>query len=149
MAETHLSEILRGGDLDRRIQILGLTYDKVKGEGRRTYSSIMSVRAAREDAGGGEEEKSGTITEVKTVLFTIRYNSQFSTQTKKYEALQLSEVVNDPVYLRDLANQIIYDLQGNPLIDLEASGLTKTYDILHIEEVGRRVGHVITAQLWR
>ena len=149
MAETKISEILRGGNLDRRIQILGLTYDKVKGESRRVYASIMSCRASREEIGGGEEEKAGSIVEVSQVAFTIRYNSQLSVQSKKYAAMALSEIIDDPVYLRDLDDQIIYDLQGNPLIDLDASGLTQVYDILHVEELGRRVGHVITAERWR
>lgn len=149
MAETNLSEILRGGSLDRRIQILGLTYNKVNGEGRRAYASIMSVRAAKDETGGGEEEKAGTVVAISTVNWTIRYNSQLSVQEPRYEAMALSEIVSDPVYLRDMDNQIIYDLQGNPLIDLDNSGLTQIYDILHIEEVGRRVAHVITAQRWQ
>ena len=145
---SNISALIPAGSLDRRIQILGLTYTTVKGEAVRSYAEILSVKAAKAETGGTEEERSGTVIALGTAVFTIRYNSQLSTQSPNYEALALSEVIGDPVYLLDLDNQILYDLFGNPLVSIEESS-TVFYDILHIDEIGRRVGHNITAQRWR
>jgi hypothetical protein len=145
---TQISGLIPAGSLDRRIQILGLTYTKTKGEAIRAYAEILSVRAAKAETGGGEEEKSGTVVALGTVVWTIRYHTQISVESPNYEALALSEIVGDPIYLLDEDNQIMYDLFGNPLISIEDSG-SIFYDILHIEEIGRKVGYNITAQRWR
>lgn len=148
MAETAISEIIKAGDLDRRIQIMGLTYTTVEGEAIENWAQILSLKARKEPEGGTEEEKSGTVVALGTVAWTIRYNTQISVETPNYEALRVSELVGDPIYLLDGDNQIMYDLFGNPLISLENSGYV-TYDILNIEEIGRKVAQRITAQRWR
>lgn len=145
---TQISGLIPAGSLDRRIQILGLTYTKVKGESIPTYSELLSIRAAKEETGGSEEEKSGTIVSLGTVVWTIRYATQIAAESKNYEALKVSELIGDPIYLLDLDNQIMYDLFGNPLISIENSG-SIFYDILHIAEIGRKVGYTITSQRWR
>jgi hypothetical protein len=145
---TQISGLITAGSLDRRIQILGLTYSKVKGESTPAYSELLSVKAAKEETGGSEEEKSGTIVALGQVVWTIRYNTQISVEAKNYEALAISELIGDPIYLLDLGGQIMYDLFGNPLLSIENSG-SIFYDILHIAEIGRKVGHTITSQRWR
>ena len=142
------SGLIPAGSLDRRIQILGLTVTKIKGEGVRSYAEILSIRAGKTESGGSEEEKSGTIVGLGQVVWTIRYATQIASQSPNYTALALSEIVGDPIYLLDLGGQIMYDLFGNPLVSIEDSG-SIFYDILHIAEIGRKVGMQITAQRWR
>jgi hypothetical protein len=145
---TQISGLIKAGDLDRRIQILGLTYTQIEGEAIESWSEILSLKAMKEPEGGNEEERSGTVVALGTVAWTIRYNTQISVENPNYEALKVSELVGDPVYLLDLDSQIMYDLFGNPLISIENSG-SVLYDILNIEEIGRKVGQRITAQRWR
>lgn len=148
MAQTQLSELLRAGSLDRRIQILELTYTKVRGEAREAYVQRFSLKANKSEEGGTEEEGGGTVIAIGTVQWLVRYQSQFSVLTKTYETMRLMEITSDPIYLRDENDQILYDLSGNPLLSLEQSP-NVIYDILHISEIGRKVGHLITAQRWR
>lgn len=148
MAITHISELLKAGSLDRRIQILGLTYTKVEGEARPVYAELLNVRASKTEGSGIEEDKIGSVVSTATVTFTIRYNSQIVVETKNYEALRLAEVMDEPVYLLDLGGQIMYDLFGNPLISIEDTEAIQ-YDIVHVEELGRKVGMVLTCERWR
>lgn len=145
---SELSGLLKAGSLDRRIQILELTYVKVRGEAREGYTQILSLKANKSEEGGTEEEAGGTVVAFGTVQWLVRYQSQFSVLGKKNTTLKLLEMTSDPVYLRDNDDQILYDLSGNPLLSLEQSP-NIGYDILHIAEVGRKVGHLITAQRWQ
>ena len=148
MPQTHLSELLRAGDLDRRIQILKLTYTKVEGEAIEGYSVLQTVWASKEETGGGEEEKSGTIVGLGTVVWTIRKNNQILVQSKKGPAMKVRESINEPVYMRDDDGEILTDLEGNPLVTLDP-GYDIAYDILHVEEIGRGVGMALTTERWQ
>lgn len=143
-----ISGLIKAGNLDRRIQVLGLTYSKVRGEARETYAEILSTRAAKLETTGSEDEGGGTLIAVGTVEWVIRYHSVLATEPKNYEAMRLVEITDDPTYLLDGQGQIMRDLYGNPLISLVESQ-SITYEILHIAEVGRKIGHTITAQRWR
>lgn len=140
--------ILNAGDLDRKIQVLGLTITKTKGEARRSYAQILSVPSAKDPQGGTEGVKAGAVTNVGTVIFRIRYNTTIITEPKNYEAMQVGESIDAPVYLLDLSGQIMYDLYGNPLISI-IDTTTVLYNILDIQEVGRRVAMDLICERWR
>lgn len=145
---SNISRIQKAGELDRRIQLLGLTYTKVKGEARRTYSQIFTLAAAKDPQGGTETVKAGAVTSVSGVVWRIFYNTEITTETPGYEAMIINEVVYAPVYLRDFEGNIMYDFNGHPMIDMDDTN-TILYDIKDIQEVGRRVAMDLICERWR
>lgn len=142
---SNISGFTKAGELDRRIQLLGLTYTEIKGEKVETYSEILTMPAQKSEQGGTEQIKAGAITHLSTVQFLVRYNSQIRSQSPNYEAMQLAEVLDTPNYLLDNDGQILYDLFGNPLVSIDNS-TTVLYDIIDVTEVGRKVEMILTCE---
>lgn len=145
---SNISGFTRAGELDRRIQLLGLTYTKIKGEEVETFAEILTMPAQRTDQGGNEQIKAGSVTHLSQVQWLIRYNSQIISQTPNYEAMKLAEVIDSPVYLQNNAGQILYDIFGNPLVSVDNT-TTVLYDIIDVQEIGRKVEMLLICERWR
>lgn len=144
-----ISQIIPAGDLDRRIKVLGLTATKERGEVNNEWALIFSTWAKREDLSGSVTDKAGADTAVFNVQFTIRYNTNFLSEVKKYEALRIMDRAWSPVYLRDDDGNVFYTLAGHPMLSLKSGDLETTHKLLHFKELGRKIGMQITCEGWR
>ena len=144
-----ISQIITAGELDRRIRVFKLVETKQKGENNQTWTEIFSTWAKREDVAGAVSDKAGADTALFTVQFTIRYNTQFLAEDKIYETLRIWDRAYAPVYMRDRDGNVMYDLSGNPLLSLESGDFNQAHRILQFQELGRKIGMLITCEGWR
>lgn len=138
------------GEFNRRVVFEKLSIQRIREEPVRYYTEWKTKWVKIEEDAGSYGDVSGAPTASGSVVVTLYFDAEIADTTiKNYEAFRFRYQKEVPVYLTDLSGNILYDLNGFPMIQEEQESIQYYYltGINEFDTYNRKM--VFTAQRTR
>lgn len=126
-----LSDIIGAGQLYQRVQLEKLTVEKIKGEAVRSWTVSETMMGHLEEMARDESLDSGAVTAYGMAWLVIRWFPTILTEDPNLETWRVS------------ISEDVSDFQPG------AAPVVTSYNIRHIEQLGRRRYLKLTLERWR